>query len=69
MLIARKQVLDELCSWLFPILFDLAKKGGVREDAYQNRYPGFISERLISYYFESRRDKYNVVYADKNILS
>ena len=41
--------MDELCSWLFPILFDLAERGGEREDKYQNRYPGFISERLISY--------------------
>ena len=69
MLIARKEVLVELCEWLFPIVFAVADKGGEREDAYQNRYPGFISERLITYFFESRRDKYKVVYADKNFLS
>lgn len=69
MFIARHQVLDELCSWMFPIIFALADYAGIREDAYQNRYPGFISERLITYFFESRRDKYRVVYADKNFLS
>ena len=69
MLIARKEVLAELCEWFFPIVFAVADKGGEREDAYQNRYPGFISERLITYFFESRRDKYKVVYADKNFLS
>jgi len=69
MFIARHQVKDELCSWMFPIIFALADHVGTREDSYQNRYPGFISERLITYFFESRRDKYRVVYADKNFLS
>lgn len=69
MFIARRQVLDDLCSWMFPIIFALADYAGTREDSYQNRYPGFISERLITYFFESRRDKYKVVYADKNFLS
>ncbi len=68
MLIARKEVLDQLCGWMFPILFAVAEHGGKREDSYQNRYPGFISERLITYFFESRRDRYRVVYANKNFL-
>lgn len=69
MVIARKPVFDEMCAWLFPILFHVAEKGGEHEDGYQNRYPGFISERLITYFFESRRDKYMTVYADKNFLA
>lgn len=69
MFIMRKEVLDDLCSWLFPILFAVVNKGGKLEDSYQNRYPGFISERLITYFFEIHRDKYRVAYADKNFLS
>ena len=68
MIIARKAVFDELCEWLFPIIFSVAEAGGQLEDRYQNRYPGFISERLITYFFEKYRDKYRVVYADKNFL-
>lgn len=68
MFIARKEVLDDLCEWMFPILFAVAEHIGLKEDAYQNRYPGFISERLISYFFDKNRDKYKVVYADKNFL-
>ena len=68
MFIMRKEILDELCEWLFPILFACAEHGGEREDQYQNRYPGFMSERLITYYFEKNREKYKVVYADKNFL-
>lgn len=68
MLIARKEVLDALCEWMFPILFAVAEHGGEKKDPYLNRYPGFISERLITYYFESRREIYRVVYANKNFL-
>lgn len=68
MFIMRKKVLDDLCAWLFPILFICAEHGGKREDMYQNRYPGFLSERLMTFFFEKNRDRYRVVYADKNFL-
>lgn len=68
MFIMRKSVLNELCSWMFPILFAVADKGGILEDGYRNRYPGFISERLITYFFEKNRDRFRLVYADKNFL-
>lgn len=68
MLIAGKEVLNKLCEWMFPILFAVAEHGGAKEDPYLNRYPGFISERLITYFFESRREIYRVVYANKNFL-
>lgn len=69
MFIMRKNVLDDLCTWLFPILFICAEHGGQREDTYQNRYPGFLSERLITFFFEHHRTKYKTVYADKNFIS
>lgn len=68
MFIMKKEILNELCSWMFPILFAVTEMGGIVDDAYQNRYPGFISERLITYFFEVNRNKYKVVYADKNFL-
>lgn len=68
MFIMRRDVLNRLCEWLFPILFAVAEHGGVKEDNYQNRYPGFISERLISFFFEKHGNEYKVVYSDKNFL-
>lgn len=68
MFIAKRNVLDDLCTWMFPILDAVWKHGGIKEDSYMNRYPGFISERLITYFFEVRRNKYNIVYANKNFL-
>ena len=69
MLIARREVLNELCQWLFTIVFAVYKKIGDKDDTYQRRYPGFMSERLISYYFHNRRDRYKVIYANKNFLN
>ena len=68
MFIMGREVLGELCGWLFPILFAVARHGGTKEDHYDNRYPGFLSERLISFFFEKNRDRYNMVYSDKNFL-
>lgn len=68
MLIMKREVLNDLCSWMFPIIDAVVEHGGEKEDKYMNRYPGFISERLITYYFESRSSQYNMVYANKNFL-
>lgn len=68
MFIMRKEVLEELCNWLFPILEAVEKHGGQKEDNYFNRYPGFLSERLISFFFEKNRERFKVVYSDKNFL-
>ncbi len=68
MFIMRKEALDDLCTWMFPVLFQTERRVGKKTDDYQNRYPGFLSERLISFFFEKNRKKYKVVYADKNFL-
>lgn len=69
MFIMRREVLDELCKWMFPILDAVTKHGGTKDDAYLNRYPGFISERLITLFFDKNRKQYNIVYADKKFIS
>lgn len=68
MIIAKKGILDEYCGWLFPMLIELSDEVGVVDDAYQNRFPGFLSERLLTYYFETKSKLYKIVYADKNFL-
>lgn len=68
MFIMRRNVLDELCTWLFPILFAVTEHCGQKEDNYLNRYPGFLSERLITFFFEKYRCRYKIVYSDKNFL-
>lgn len=69
MFIMKREVLDALCAWMFPIIGSVAAQQGTRTDVYQNRYPGFLSERLMTLFFEMNREQYKIVYADKNFLS
>lgn len=68
MFIAKWEVLDNLCSWIFPILDAVVDHGGTKEDIYMNRYAGFISERLITLFFYINEDKYKIAYADRIFL-
>ena len=69
MFIMRREVLDAYCAWVFPILFAVADMIGEKEDAYQNRYPAFLPERLLPCYFLIHRNEYQTIYADKNFLA
>ncbi|MCM1235552.1 MAG: DUF4422 domain-containing protein [Ruminococcus flavefaciens] len=68
MFIMKKSALDALCAWMFPLLFACAEHGGEYSDSYQNRYPGFLAERLMTFFFEKNRKNYKIVYADKGFL-
>ncbi len=68
MFIMKKEILNDLCKWMFPVLDAVVKYCGDKEDSYQNRYPGFISERLITLYFHKYNNKYKIVFADKNFI-
>lgn len=68
MFIMKREILNDYCNWLFPILLEMEQFGGQKEDPYQNRYLGFISERLMSLYFVFYKDKYKIAYADKKFI-
>lgn len=65
MFIARKEIFDVYCEWLFPILDYCEKKCGIKEDVYQRRYIGFLAERLLTIYFMHHESEYKIVYANK----
>ena len=69
MFIARKEILNDYCEWLFPILSYCEEKCGRKEDAYQNRYIGFLAERLMSIYFLYHDNQYKIVHAGKRFLT
>lgn len=47
--IAKKELADEYCEWIFNILFEVEKRiNYLDRDAYQQRVFGFLSERLFN---------------------
>lgn len=69
MLIARKEIFDDYCEWLFTILDYCEEHCSVKADRYQNRFLGFLGERLLSIYFMHNREKYKIVHAKKKFIS
>nr|WP_300839108.1 DUF4422 domain-containing protein [uncultured Acetatifactor sp.] len=67
MFITRKEELDRYCKWLFPILEECEKRIGKKQDPYQDRYIGFLAERLLTVYIEKDPDL-KVAVAEKHYL-
>lgn len=67
MFIARKDIFDDYCTWLFPILFYCEEKIGVKADNYQNRYIGFLAERLLTIYLTYNK-QYKIAIAQKHFF-
>lgn len=53
--IYRKEVFDDFCSWLFPILDEIYTSQPEKYDRQQRRDIGFLAERLSSLYWEHHR--------------
>ena len=68
MLIARREILNQYCEWLFPILFQCENEIGERTDVYQGRYIGFLAERLMTIFLEQHRKEYKLAIAKKHFI-
>lgn len=68
MFLTKREILDNYCNWLFPILARCEERCGEKNDSYQNRYLGFLGERLLSIYFFHNESRYKIVYAQKTFL-
>ena len=67
MFIAHRDVLDSYCKWLFAILEECEKYIGKKQEVYQNRYIGFLSERLLTVFIKKNSDL-KVVVTDKHFV-
>lgn len=61
-IVARAEVFDDYCSWLFPILFEIGKNTEPREDERNDRYMGYIGENLCTIYFSANKEKIKARY-------
>ena len=69
MFVMERELLNAYCSWLFEILFRVIELIGTHEDTYENRYPAFMAEWLLTLYCSIHQDSMKIVYADKNFLA
>jgi len=69
MFIARKEIMDCYCEWLFPILSYCEERCKKKDNVYQNRFIGFLAERLLSVFFLHNESKWKIVHAEKNFIS
>ena len=68
-ILARKEVLEEYCGWLFPVLQRVEElsvpKGADRAD----RYIGYIGETLETLYFLHHKDRLNIMHTGCKFLT
>ena len=58
MLIARRSVLDEYCSWLFPVLERVEEISDPVSSMRNDRYIGYMGETLLNIYFIINKGRY-----------
>ena len=68
MLVMKRKVLNDYCAWLFPILEKCEETIGQKDDVYQNRYIGFLAERLMTAYIYHHREDLKILFWNKYFL-
>ena len=58
MLIAKRRVLDEYCSWLFPVLKRVEEISDPVSSMRNDRYIGYMGETLLNIYFILNKGRY-----------
>lgn len=67
-MLARKEVLADYCSWLFPILECVEELSVPKSVERADRYIGYIGESLATLYFMINRDKLNITHTGCRFL-
>lgn len=65
MLVARKEVFDDYCSWLFPLLEEITDRCEREKRMRKPRYIGRIGEVLTSLYFMRNKKNWRITHGEK----
>lgn len=68
MILARKEILNEYCEWLFSILEKVEISTIPKCNERNDRYIGYIAETLETMYFMANRDRFNIVHCGYEFL-
>lgn len=67
-IVARSQVLDAYCSWLFPVLFRIEEINDPKGEKAPNRFIGYVGETLETLYFMSNKEKFKIAHVGCKFL-
>lgn len=67
-ILAKGKVLDDYCSWLFPLLFRIEEINNPNGNKEPNRYIGYVGETLETLYFMYNKDKLKIAHAGCRFL-
>lgn len=68
MFVMKRKVFNDYCAWLYPILEKCEETIGQKNDPYQNRYIGFLAERLMTAYIYHHREDLKILFWNKHFL-
>lgn len=68
MIIAKNNVFNTYCEWLFSILKYCEDNCEKREDKYQGRFLGFLSERLMTIFIIHHKNDYKIAICRKHFI-
>lgn len=64
-MVAKADVLDEYCGWLFPILERVEELSRPKGSERADRYIGYIGENLLTLYFLYNKDRLKIVHTGR----
>lgn len=67
-LIARKEIFQNYCNWLFPILERTEELSEPKGKHRADRYIGYLGENLTTLYFMYHKKELNIVYTGRQML-
>ena len=67
-ILAKKDVLDDYCSWLFPLLFRIEENNDPNKEKEPNRYMGYVGETLETLYFMYNKDNLKIAHVGCRFL-
>ena len=67
-MIARKEIFQNYCNWLFPILERTEELSEPKGNERADRYIGYLGENLTTLYFMYHKKDLNIVYTGRRML-
>ena len=67
-ILARESVLDEYCSWLFPLLFRIEQINDPNDEKKANRFIGYVGETLETLYFMRNKKSLRIAHTTCRFL-